>query len=46
MKVALAMIAGLTIGTLIAISLFQLLKVIFQEVIDITTEAWHSAEGH
>ncbi len=46
MKVALALIAGLTIGTLITISLFQLLKVIVQEMVDITTEAWHSPEGH
>lgn len=46
MKIALVMIAGLTIGTLIAISFIQLLKVIFQEMIDITSEAWHSAEGH
>jgi len=46
MKIALVMIAGLTIGTLITISFFQLLRVIFQEMVDITSEAWHSAEGH
>lgn len=44
MKIALVMMVGLTIGTLIIISAIQLLKVIFQEMVDMTTEAWHSPE--
>jgi len=44
MKIALVMMAGLTIGALITISAIQLLKVIFQEMVDMTNEAWHSPE--
>lgn len=44
MKIALVMMAGLTIGTLITISIIQLLKVIFQEMVSRTIEAWHSPE--
>lgn len=46
MKVALVTMAGLTIGALIVISAFQLLKVVIQEMVNIATEAWHSPEQH
>lgn len=46
MKIALIAMAGLTIGTLIAISAFQLLKVVMQEMINIAAEAWYSPEQH
>jgi divalent metal cation (Fe/Co/Zn/Cd) transporter len=44
MKIALVTMAGLTIGTLILISAFQLLKVVIQEMVDMATEAWYSPE--
>ena len=46
MKIALVTMAGLTIGTLIAISIFQLLKVIFQEMFNMAAEAWYGPEQH
>jgi hypothetical protein len=46
MKIALVAMAGLTIGTLILISAFQLLKVVIQEMVNIASEAWHSPEQH
>ncbi len=46
MKIALITVAGLTIGALIAISIFQLLKVIFQEMVNMASEAWYSPEQH
>ncbi len=46
MKIALVTLAGMTIGTLIVISAFQLLKVVIQEMINIASEAWHSPEQH
>jgi hypothetical protein len=46
MKIALVTMAGVTIGALIAISAFQLLKVIFQEMFDMAAEAWFSPEQH
>ena len=44
MKIALVTMAGLTIGALIIISAFQLLKVVIQELVNIATEAWYSPE--
>ena len=44
MKIALIVMAAFTIGTLIAISAFQLVKVVIQEMIHLVTEAWYSAE--
>jgi hypothetical protein len=44
MKIALVTMAGLTIGALIVISAFQLLKVVIQELVNIATEAWYSPE--
>ena len=44
MKIALVAMAGLTIGTLIVISAFQLLKVVIQEMVNMANEAWHSPE--
>ncbi len=44
MKIALVTLAGLTIGALITISAFQLLKVIFQEMFNMAAEAWYSPE--
>ena len=46
MKIALVTMAGLTIGTLILISAFQLLKVVIQEMVGLATEAWYSPEQH
>ncbi len=46
MKIVLIMMAGLTIGALIIISAIQLLKVVIQEMVDITTEAWYSSDKH
>ncbi len=46
MKIALVALAGLTIGALITISAFQLLKVIFQEMLNMAAEAWYSPEQH
>ena len=46
MKVVIVMLAGLTIGTLIAISAFQLIKVVFQEMVNMAAEAWYSPEQH
>lgn len=46
MKIALVAMAGLTIGTLILISAFQLLKVVIQEIVGMATEAWYSPEQH
>ena len=46
MKIAIVILAGLTIGTLIAISAFQLIKVVFQEMVNMATEAWFSPEQH
>lgn len=46
MKVTLVIIAGLTIGALMAISAIQLLKVVIEEMVDFASEAWHSAENH
>ncbi|OAI09429.1 hypothetical protein A1353_03735 [Methylomonas methanica] len=46
MKIALVAMAGVTIGALIAISAFQLLKVIFQEMYKMAAEAWYSPEQH
>lgn len=43
MKLALTVMAGLTIGALIVISAFQLLKVVIQEMINMATEAWNSS---
>jgi hypothetical protein len=42
MKLVIVIIAGLTIGTLIAISAFQLVKVVIQEMINMAAEAWYS----
>ncbi len=44
MKIALVTLAGLTIGILMVISAFQLLKVVIQEMVNMATEAWHSPE--
>lgn len=44
MKIALVVMAGITIGTLIVISVFQLLKVVIQEMVNMANEAWHSPE--
>jgi hypothetical protein len=44
MKIVLIAMAGLTIGTLIVISAFQLLKVVIQEMVNMANEAWHSPE--
>ncbi|TCV84977.1 MULTISPECIES: hypothetical protein [Methylomonas] len=46
MKIALVAMAGVTIGALIAISAFQLLKVIFHEMCKMASEAWYSPEQH
>ncbi|WP_446810521.1 hypothetical protein ACH50O_02700 [Methylomonas sp. 2BW1-5-20] len=46
MKIALVAMAGVTIGALIAISAFQLLKVIFQEMCKMVTEAWYRPEQY
>ncbi|WP_347987323.1 hypothetical protein [Methylomonas sp. AM2-LC] len=46
MKIALFMIAGLTIGALITISAFQLLKIVIKEMINMVSEAWFSPEQH
>lgn len=46
MKIAFIMFARLTIGALITISAFQLLKVVIQEMVNIATEAWYSPEQH
>jgi len=46
MKIALVIIAGLTIGTLLAISALQLMKVVCQEMINMAAEAWYSPERH
>jgi hypothetical protein len=44
MKIVLIAMAGLTIGTLIVISAFQLLKVVIQEMVNMANEAWQSPE--
>lgn len=44
MKILLLLMAGLTIGTLITISAFQLIKVVIQELVHMVHEAWASAE--
>lgn len=44
MKLALVMMVGFSIGTLITISAIQLLKVIFQGMVNMTIQAWHSPE--
>ncbi len=46
MKIALVIMAGLTIGALIVISAFQLIKVVIQEMVNMATEAWYSPEQH
>jgi type II secretory pathway component PulJ len=46
MKIAFIMFAALTIGALLTISAFQLLKVVIQEMVNMTTEAWQSPEQH
>lgn len=46
MKIAFIMFAALTIGALLTISAFQLLKVVIQEMVSFSTEAWHSPEQH
>lgn len=46
MKIAIAMIMGLSIVALLAISAFQLLVVVVHEMIDMVTEAWYSPEQH
>jgi divalent metal cation (Fe/Co/Zn/Cd) transporter len=44
MKIVLLPIAGLTIGILITISAFQLVKVVVQELSNMAHEAWSSSE--
>ena len=44
MKIALVALAGLAIGALIVISAFQLLRVVFQEMVNMASEAWYSPE--
>jgi len=46
MKIALAIIAGVTIGTLIVISLFQLFVFLIKDLAKMATEAWYSPEQH
>ena len=46
MKIAIVVIAGLTISALIAISTFQLSKILINEIVKIITEAWSSPEQH
>lgn len=46
MKIALVTMAGVTIGALMAISAFQLLKVIFQEMFKMAADAWYSPVQH
>lgn len=44
MKIAIVLIMALSIGVLITISALQFLKIVFKEIIAITTEAWFSPE--
>ena len=46
MKIALVTMAGFSIGALIIISAFQLIKVVIQEMVGLATEAWYSPEHH
>lgn len=46
MKIALVTIAGLTIGTLIVISAFQLFAFLIKDLAKMVSEAWYSSEQH
>ncbi len=46
MKIALVTIAGFTIGTLIAISAFQLVAFVIKDLVRMASEAWYSPEQH
>jgi glycerol-3-phosphate acyltransferase PlsY len=44
MKIAFGVIAGLAIGVLIAISAFQLLKILIKETAGMAAEAWQRVQ--
>jgi hypothetical protein len=46
MKIAFAILMGLSICALLAISAFQLFTVVVREMISMVTEAWYSPEQH
>ena len=46
MKFALATIAGFTIGTLIVISVFQLIAFVLKDLAKMASEAWFAPDNH
>jgi len=46
MKIALATIAGFTIGTLIVISAFQLVVFVLKDLAKMASEAWYAPDQH
>lgn len=46
MKTIIILLAGLTIATLICIGVFQLIRVLIQEMSELISEAWHIGENH
>lgn len=46
MKIALIIMAGLSISALITISAIQLLRFVIQEMVDMANEAWYSPKQH
>ena len=45
MKILVVLLAGLSIGAIVAVAAVQLVRAVFVEVVDFFSEAWRSAEG-